>query len=150
MVQIDHAVVDVLVVDNGRYLLVEESKPGRAGQFNLPGGHVDNHESLQQAAIRETREETGYEVQLTGFIGLYQSIYLDLNIAGPVFSAKLIGGAARTSTEHPSSRWVTGDELRQMAASGQLFTTYPPYAVDHYEQRGSWPLDTVLSFDRRA
>lgn len=142
---IDHAIVDVLVVDGDKYLLVEEGKPGREGLYNLPGGHVEAHETLQQAAIRETREETGFEVELTGVVGIYQGIYPHINVSGPVFSAKVVGGAATSSSEHPSVRWVTKEELLALDKDGKMFTRYPPHAAKHYEQRGPYSLDIVTS-----
>jgi diadenosine hexaphosphate hydrolase (ATP-forming) len=50
--------------DTGRVLLVESA--GRKGGWSFPKGHVDTGETLEEAAIRETEEETGYIVQLDG------------------------------------------------------------------------------------
>jgi 8-oxo-dGTP pyrophosphatase MutT (NUDIX family) len=63
--------VATVVVRDGRLLMVEERAGGRL-VFNQPAGHLEPDESLQQAALRETREETGWEVRLTGFVGAYQ------------------------------------------------------------------------------
>ena len=108
---------------------------------------MEAHETLLEAAVREAKEESGYDIELTGVVGIYQAIYPYLNISGPVFSAKVIGGAPRTSPEHPSQQWVTKEELYEMARSGKLFTKYPPFAVGHYLNRGSFPLDIVASYD---
>lgn len=51
--------------------MVEEEKAGRR-VLNQPAGHLEPDESLLEAAVRETREETGWDVRLTGFIGTYQ------------------------------------------------------------------------------
>jgi 8-oxo-dGTP pyrophosphatase MutT (NUDIX family) len=66
-----HATVATVVVDGGRVLLVEETIDGRQ-VLNQPAGHLEPGESLAEAALRETREETGWTVQLTHFIGCYQ------------------------------------------------------------------------------
>lgn len=63
--------VATVVVDAGRLLLVEESVGGRL-VLNQPAGHLEPDESLIEAALRETREETGWEVRLTAFVGAYQ------------------------------------------------------------------------------
>jgi ADP-ribose pyrophosphatase YjhB (NUDIX family) len=63
--------VATVVVRDGRLLLVEESVGGRL-VLNQPAGHLEPDESLTDAALRETREETGWEVRLTGFLGAYQ------------------------------------------------------------------------------
>jgi len=143
MRQVDHAVVAVLVVKDGKYLLIQEGKPGREGLYNIPGGHIEPHETLFEAAVRETKEETGYDIELTGLVGVYQSIYPHINVSGPVFSAKVIGGEAMASAQHPEVLWVTGEEIHELAAQSKLFTKYPPIAVQHYKIRGILPLDTV-------
>ena len=63
--------VATIVVDDGRLLCVEERVNGRL-VINQPAGHLEPDESLQQAALRETLEETGWDVRLTAFIGAYQ------------------------------------------------------------------------------
>lgn len=145
--QIDHAIVDVLITDGDKFLLVEEGKPGREGLFNLPGGHVEAGETLVDAALREAKEETGYDIKLTGVVGIYQAIYPHINVSGPVFSAKIIGGKPTPTNEHPTLKWVTKNELYELAKNGRLFTKYPPFAVEHYIVRGTFPLDIVASYD---
>ena len=63
--------VATVVSRAGQLLLVEEEKAGRQ-VLNQPAGHLEPGESLLQAAVRETREETGWDVELTAFIGSYQ------------------------------------------------------------------------------
>jgi len=63
--------VATVVVDAGRLLVVEESVAGRL-VLNQPAGHLEPDESLLEAALRETREETGWDVRLTAFVGAYQ------------------------------------------------------------------------------
>ena len=63
--------VATVVVDGGRLLCVEERANGHL-VINQPAGHLEPDESLQDAALRETREKTGWDVRLTAFIGAYQ------------------------------------------------------------------------------
>lgn len=63
--------VATVVVDHGRLLCVEERVNGSV-VINQPAGHLEPDESLLQAALRETREETGWDVRLTAFVGAYQ------------------------------------------------------------------------------
>ena len=63
--------VATVVVRDGRMLVVEERVKG-ALVINQPAGHLEPDESLAEAALRETREETGWDVELTAFIGAYQ------------------------------------------------------------------------------
>ncbi len=82
-------VVGSLVKREGKYLLVKENPNGK-DVYNLPAGHVDKDEQLEVAAIREAKEETGYEIRLIEQIALYHE-------SAPqsvkhVYSAEIIGG----------------------------------------------------------
>ncbi len=63
--------VATVVVADGRLLCVEERVNGRL-VLNQPAGHLEPDETLADAALRETREETGWDVRLTAFLGAYQ------------------------------------------------------------------------------
>ena len=63
--------VATVVVRDGRLLMVEEHAGGRV-VINQPAGHLEPDESLLQAALRETREETGWNVRITHLLGTYQ------------------------------------------------------------------------------
>ena len=63
--------VATLVVRDGRLLCVEERSDGRL-VINQPAGHLEPDESLLEAAVRETREETGWNVRITHMVGAYQ------------------------------------------------------------------------------
>ncbi|GAA1272172.1 NUDIX domain-containing protein [Pseudonocardia aurantiaca] len=52
----------------GRLLLVRRAD---SGAWELPGGRVDVGESAVEAAVRETAEEAGLQVRITGFVGLF-------------------------------------------------------------------------------
>ncbi len=63
--------VACVIERDGAYLLVEEAIHGQK-LVNQPAGHLEPGESLIEAAVRETREETGWRARLTGLIGVYQ------------------------------------------------------------------------------
>lgn len=63
--------VATIIEDKGRFLLVEEYADSEELVYNQPAGHLDEHETLAAAAIRETLEETAWEVQLTAIVGIY-------------------------------------------------------------------------------
>lgn len=141
---IDHAVVDVLVEKDGKFLFVQEGKPGREGLYNLPGGHVEPHETLFDAAIREAKEESGYDIELSGLIGIYQTVLPHINISGPVFAGRVVGGEALATDEHPEVVWLTLDEIHQLRARGKLFTSYPPHAAEQFIAGKILPLEAVI------
>lgn len=57
-----------VIVRNDKILMVKEAKKKCYGQWNFPAGHVDEHEIITEAAIREAYEETGCKVRLTGVL----------------------------------------------------------------------------------
>jgi 8-oxo-dGTP pyrophosphatase MutT (NUDIX family) len=63
--------VATVVERDGLLLMVEERVSGQV-VYNQPAGHLEPDESIQNAALRETLEETGWQVELTDFIGAYQ------------------------------------------------------------------------------
>ena len=67
-----HITVATVIQQHDRFLLVEEHSEGISHSvFNQPAGHVEAGETLAQAAIRETLEETGYQVQIDALLGIY-------------------------------------------------------------------------------
>ena len=63
--------VATVVEREGLYLLVEErDKSSGAMVFNQPAGHLESGETLLEAALRETLEETAWQVQLQGVLGI--------------------------------------------------------------------------------
>ena len=70
MTWMPHSTVATVVEKNDKFLLVEEIDNGKT-LFNQPAGHLDEGESLFEAAVRETLEETAWHVNLTAFLGTY-------------------------------------------------------------------------------
>ena len=65
-----HITVATIVEKEGRFLFVKEHAEERV-VLNQPAGHLEMDESLIQAAIRETLEETGWDIEITQLIGIY-------------------------------------------------------------------------------
>ncbi|MCJ7501184.1 NUDIX hydrolase [bacterium] len=61
--------VDIIIEVEGGIVLIERKNPPHG--WAIPGGFVDYGETVEAAAVREAREETGLVVQLTGLLGVY-------------------------------------------------------------------------------
>lgn len=114
--------VATVVERDGRYLLVEEQVDG-AVLLNQPAGHLEPGESLAQAAVRETLEETGWSVRPEALIGVYR--YVRPGDDGLTFLR--FAFAAAPLEHHPErplddgilrALWLTPGEVR--AAGGRL------------------------------
>ena len=66
-----HVTVATVIHSDGRFLCVHEHTDAGTA-YNQPAGHIEPGETPEQAAIRETLEETGYQAQLIGFLGTSQ------------------------------------------------------------------------------
>ena len=64
--------VAAVICQNGRFLMVEEESADGV-RLNQPAGHLDEGESLIDAVIRETREETAHDFTPDALIGMYMS-----------------------------------------------------------------------------
>ncbi len=61
----------VLVEIDGRLVLVKRANEPAIGRWSFPSGYVDRGEAVEEAAVREVKEETGLDVEVTGLVGLY-------------------------------------------------------------------------------
>ncbi|PRY30892.1 NUDIX hydrolase [Pseudosporangium ferrugineum] len=107
----------VVTNDFGEILLIRRSDNGN---WALPGGAMDLGESLPDAAVRETAEETGVDVEITGLAGLYTDprhvilytsdgeVRQEFSV---VFVARAVGGTPKTSAESTEVRWVPVREI---------------------------------------
>jgi len=66
--------VAAVIERDGKFLLIEEETSDGI-RLNQPAGHLDPHESLEEAVIRETLEETAHEFTPTALVGMYMSRY---------------------------------------------------------------------------
>jgi 8-oxo-dGTP pyrophosphatase MutT (NUDIX family) len=103
-----------VIPDGDRYLFVEE-RVGGALVVNQPAGHLEAGESLIQAAVRETLEETGWHIEVTGLIAVYH--WPDPPDRKPVMRFTFAGrplshdAGRRLDTGIERALWLRPDEL---------------------------------------
>lgn len=108
--------VGVLVVENGRLLLVKRGMPPEQGKWSLPAGYVDIGEDPAAVAVRETREETGLKVKVDGLIGVYHNpprqggagVFI-------LYRAARLGGALQAADDADEAAFFSLDKLPELA-----------------------------------
>ncbi|MCJ1878513.1 MULTISPECIES: NUDIX hydrolase [Pseudomonas] len=110
-----HVTVATIVEDQGRFLLVEEMSADKKQVFNQPAGHLEANESLLEAAVRETLEETGWDVELTAVTGiyLYTAPSNGVTYQRVCFAARPLRHHSERALDDGilGARWLTRDEL---------------------------------------
>ncbi|GAB3655707.1 NUDIX hydrolase [Glycomyces tarimensis] len=105
--------------DDGQVLLIRRSDNG---DWALPGGGHDLGETIEETAVREAKEETGLDIEITGLIGIYTNPnhlieYSDGEVRQQFalsFRASVIDGEIATSSESTAVQWFGQDELPQL------------------------------------
>lgn len=105
-----------LIEREGQVLLTRRAYNPAKGQWTLPGGFVDGDEDPREAAVRECREETGLEVEITGLWDLYYGKAHDegANIV-IVYTGRLLNGAMRPADDVDAVAFFGPDELPELA-----------------------------------
>jgi ADP-ribose pyrophosphatase YjhB (NUDIX family) len=105
------AACGMLVVRGDRVLLLERAHPPRVGYVDSPGGFIEAGESLEGAARRELREETGLTVGRADWLGFYWDTYFIRGFGRfPVmnfyFAARWRRGEPKAADDAASAAWV--------------------------------------------
>ena len=133
--------VNVVVNDADEFLMIRRSDNEN---WAVPGGAIDLGESMTQAAIRETREESGIDCEITGLVGIYTDpkhiiVYTSNNEARQEFSilltARPTGGVPTPSDETTEVRWVSRSEV-----TGYTMDRSMRVRIGHYLDRPASPI----------
>ena len=143
--------VAVVAEQEGRFLIVEETVDGRQ-VFNQPAGHLEDGESLADAAVRECLEETAWRFQPEAIVGIYrwrskrkQDTYLRVTFTGRC-TAHLPDSPL--DTDIVAAHWLSFDEI--LARQAQLRSPLVMQSFDDYLKGRRYPLDLLVDIDGAA
>lgn len=97
------------VTESGEVMLIRRGIAPGIGQWAQPGGFLEIDETVRDAAIRETLEETGLEVEPGAIVGLYSSVPAAVVVVA--FESRIVGGAPAITRESLETRLFAPDAI---------------------------------------
>jgi len=139
--------VAAVIEQDGRYLLVRERSEGRL-VYNQPAGHLEDNESLLEAVVRETLEETAWRFQPEAIIGVY---LWRKPPAGPTILRVAFTGTCQEHDPHRTldedilrALWMSREELIQVSA--YLRSPLVLRCIDDYLTGKRYPLELLSDY----
>lgn len=140
-----HVTVASIIENDGKFLLVEEYAGNKEAVFNQPAGHLDPNESLIEAAIRETFEETAWNVEIEGFVGvaLYTAPSNGVTYQRNTFYGKTLDFDPHAQLDEGiiAAHWLTYEEI--LAKSDKMRSHLVARSIEQYLNGHRYPLDLL-------
>lgn len=134
-----------VVIQDNKFLLIKEAEGPAEGLWNFPLGRMETGETIGEVCLREVKEETGYDIELTGVIGVYQRVIQGTNIIIFMYVASVIGGEQITNNkEIADCQWFTRAELEKLDNT-EIVAEEMRSVVDRAFNK-PLPLDTFVEF----
>ena len=132
---------------DGKFLLVEEETDVGI-RFNQPAGHLECRESLTDAVIRETLEETGYRFVPQYLIGVYnwRNEVRDVTYLRFAFAGEIAGHDAQRALDAGiiAARWLTMDEIRALETRHR--SPLIMRCIEDWQAGKRYPLDLIAHY----
>lgn len=109
--------VGVLVIEEGKVLLVRRTMKPERGKWSIPAGFLDRDEDPELVAVREAQEETGLHVEIEDLVDVYYnppspeggaSVFI-------LYRARLLGGELKAGDDADAAGFFSPDELPDIA-----------------------------------
>lgn len=108
--------VGVVCLRDGEVLLIRRGRPPKQGEWSLPGGRIEPGERAMEAALRELREETGVEAEITGLIDVVDGIFPEAGRHYVLidYAARWLSGEPVAGDDAVEARFVPLDEIEAL------------------------------------
>ena len=139
-----HATVATIVVKDDQFLMVEEWSNGQQ-VLNQPAGHIEQGETVIEAAERETLEETGWLVKASALLGLYT--YTAPANAITYHRYCLIADAISRVPDAPLDEGIIGPQwhsIESLRTANNLRSPMVLTCAEDYLKRKHYPLDLII------
>ena len=123
----------VAVELDGRLLFIKQKKGYWKGKWQFPGGRLEQFETVRECAVREVKEETNLDVQISDLIGIYDSMDTETSFEKHVvlicFKGIHTKGELKPGDDAVDARWLKRVEIDLMAGSGVI----PPMIFEMFQ-----------------
>lgn len=134
--------VFVIIQQNDRFLLIRESNPKWKNKWFLPGGKLEENETFVDAAIRESKEETGYDVAISGLTLVRLHTKAESRKGLRIYlSGRVIGGDKKVLVDEHSleAEWFTMEEMKSL----EFRENISDLLLKHILEQGAVPTTTL-------
>ena len=108
-------VSQVYVKKDNKILMVQENKEFKKGKWNMPAGKLEDTESVIEAAIRETKEETNIDIKIKGLLAIQETISEMGQLIILYFVGEYVSGDIKYNEEEIADvKWMTVGEIKSL------------------------------------
>ena len=115
--------VGAIIVQNERILLARRANPPLQDEWSIPGGLVETGETIQEALVREAREETGLEIEPVKLVEVFERILRDKEARVQYhfvlinYLCRVVSGEAQASSDVSDVVWVAAHKLESYSVA---------------------------------
>lgn len=108
--------VDTIIINDESIVLIKRLNNPYKNHWAIPGGFVEYGEKVETAAVREAKEETGLDIELTKLVGVYSDPNRDPrgHTVTVAYTAKIIGGTLKSDSDAKDARFFKFEELKNI------------------------------------
>lgn len=134
----------IVLKQGDKYVLIEEVRGNKAGFYNLPAGTLEVHEDFTECIAREAKEETGADITLEHFVGIYQTVIATgSNVVFAVYAGSVADDTTFQSEEHKVIQTLSYEEIVELDDAGKLRAPTVLKAISDYRNGQRFPLSAV-------
>ena len=131
-----------IIEKDNKILMVKEAKKKCYGQWNFPAGHLEENETIKEAAIREVFEETGCKVKLTGVLPVVHEFIKNENAVMVRFVAKIEKeNIVFNENEILDVKWIDIEDIKNMKEDELRGYNLSLKFLADYENKNIYPVE---------
>ena len=137
-------IVGGVIEEDEKILMVQEAKKKCYQKWNIPAGHLEEGEAICDGAIREILEETGYQVELTNMLPIFNKTTEDDTYVFIIFTANILKKVGDYRPEEILDlKWISKVELEKMDDTVLRNEKMMKMTLEALKENKLYPFDTI-------